>query len=342
RPMCRSFNGGDKLRRYADWIDLKQNRLLGQPLPVCRQRKYCMKCLVTGGTGFVGSNLTLHLLNEGHEVIITGHEAEQHLPEFTGKCLYPGFLGIDWDAIHDVDVVFHQAALNNTRLLDRTEMFRANLESSKALFRHVVKHGCRRIVFASSTAIYGRHPAPYHESGPYDLNTPYAESKKYVEEFAMTVADDHPDVKVVGLRYCNVYGPREHHKGRRATMIYQLAQQMQTGNPRLFKYGEQQRDYIYVKDVVQANMRAASASESCIVNCGSGRATTFNQLVDILNEILGLQRTPEYIDNPYHGNYQDNTTCDMTLAREKLGFTPRYSIRDGIQDYFESGWLVRK
>jgi len=300
-----------------------------------------MKCLVTGGTGLVGSNLALHLLREGHDVMITGHEAEQSLPEFTGKCLYPSFIGLDWDAIHDIDAVFHQAALNNTRLRDRTEMFRANLESSKALFHHVVKQGCRQIVFASSTAIYGRHPAPYHESGPYDLNTPYAESKKALEDFAMTFAQEHPDVTVVGLRYCNVYGPREQHKGTRATMIYQLAQQMQTGNPRLFKYGEQQRDYMYVKDVVQANMCAASVSENCLVNCGSGHATTFNQLVDILNTVLGTQRTPEYIDNPYDGNYQENTTCDMTLAQEKLGFSPHYSIQEGISDYFESGWLVK-
>lgn len=300
-----------------------------------------MKCLVTGGTGLVGSNLALHLLREGHEVIITGHEAEQALPEFTGKCLYPSFVGLDWDAIRDIDMVFHQAALNNTRLLDRNEMFRANLDSSKVLFRHVVKQGCRRIVFASSTAVYGRHPAPYDESGPYDLNTPYAESKKALEDFALELVQEHPTVTVVGLRYCNVYGPREQHKGSRATMIYQLAHQMQSGNPRLFKYGEQQRDYIYVKDVVRANLCAATASESCIVNCGSGRATTFNQLVEILNAVLGTRRTPEYIENPYEGNYQEHTRCHMTFAQEKLGFVPEYSIQEGIQDYFESGWLVK-
>ena len=298
-----------------------------------------MRCLVTGGTGLVGSNLTLHLMTEGHEVIITGHEAEQQLPGFTGKCLYPSFIGIDWDAIGEVDVVFHQAALNNTRVLDREEMLRANFESSKALFRYVVEHGCKRIVYASSTAVYGRNPAPYKESGPFDLNTPYAESKKLLEDFAMQFAQEHPEVTIVVLRYCNIYGPRENHKGARATMIYQFAQQMQTGNPRLFKYGEQKRDYIYVKDVVRANMLAASAQECCIVNCGSGSATSFNRLVEILNETLGFDRKPEYIDNPYESNYQAYTECDMILAREKLGFVPAYSIEAGIQDYVESGFL---
>jgi ADP-L-glycero-D-manno-heptose 6-epimerase len=298
-----------------------------------------MKCLVTGGTGLVGSNLALHLLQAGHEVMITGHEAEQELPEFKGKCLFPGFIGIDWEAIGKVDVVFHQAALNNTRLMDREEMFRANVESSKTLFQHVVRRGCKRIVFASSTAVYGKNPAPYSESGPFDLNTPYAESKKALEEFAMIFAAGNPNVIITGLRYCNVFGPREWHKGHRATMIYQLAQQMRKGNPKLFKYGEQRRDYIYVKDVVQANLCAASAPKTCIVNCGSGRATTFNRLVEILNQTLGVHRTPEYIDNPYEGNYQNDTTCDMTLAKEKIGFVPRYNIEDGIKDYYESGWL---
>jgi ADP-L-glycero-D-manno-heptose 6-epimerase len=300
-----------------------------------------MRCLVTGGTGLIGSNLALHLIRAGHDVIITGHEAEQHLPEFQGKCLYPGLIGIDWEAIGHVDVLFHQAALNNTRILDRTEMLRANVESSEALFRYVIAHGCQRIVYASSTAVYGRNPAPYKESDACDLNTPYAESKKLLEDVAARLAVTYPHVTLVGLRYCNVYGPREHHKGARATMIYQFAQQMRIGNPRLFKYGEQRRDYIYVKDVVRANMLAASASASCVVNCGSGHNITFNQLVDLLNTTLGVQRTPEYIDNPYTGNYQDHTECDLTLANEKLGFVPEYSIAEGIQDYYASGFLLR-
>ena len=300
-----------------------------------------MRCLVTGGTGFIGSNLTQQLIKEGHEVIITAHEAERTLPSFSGKRLFPGLTGIDWDVIKGIDVLFHQAALNNTRLLDRDEMLRVNLEGSKALFRYVVEHGCQRIVYASSTAVYGRNPAPYHESGPFDLNTPYAESKKLLDDFAMQFAGEHPDVRIVGLRYCNVYGPGEEHKGQRASMIYQLAQQMKHGKPTLFKYGEQKRDHIYVKDVVRANLLAASAPASCIVNCGSGKTTTFNRIVELLNNVLGYHRHPDYIDNPYAGNYQDHTECDMILAAQQLSFVPQYSIEAGIQDYFDSGALTR-
>jgi ADP-L-glycero-D-manno-heptose 6-epimerase len=145
---------------------------------------------------------------------------------------------------------------------------------------------------------------------------------------------------LVGLRYCNIYGPRESHKSTRATMIYQMAQQMQKANPKLFRNGEQTRAYAYVKDIVRANLLAAEASESCIVNCGYSSATSFNRLVEILNDVLGLQREPEYMDNPFEGNYQDNTTCDMTLAKEKLGYEPEFDIEAGIRDYYASGWLV--
>jgi len=301
---------------------------------------YRMRCLVTGGTGFIGSNLALHLQELGHEVIITGNESEQPLPEFKGKRLYPGLAGIDWDQVKGIDVLFHQAAINNTRLMDRREMLHGNLDSSLKLFRHVAEGGCRRIVYASTTAVYGRNPAPYREDGPFDLNTPYAESKKLLEEAAADLAGDFPGLITVGLRYCNVYGPRENHKGSRSTMIYQFAGQMKEGNPRLFQFGEQKRDYIYVKDVVRANLCGARAKDSCVVNCGSGKATSFNRIVEILGEVTGTRRDPEYIENPFKGNYQSNTTCDMSYAKNAIGFTPSYTIEKGIEDYFRSGWLL--
>ena len=123
-------------------------------------------------------------------------------------------------------------------------------------------------------------------------------------------------------------------------MVYQFAQQMLKGNPKLFKFGDQRRDYIYVKDVVKANMLASEAKESCVVNCGSGKAISFNKIVELLNPILGLSRDPEYIDNPFKGAYQCYTECDMNLAKEKIGFVSEYSFEKGLIDYYRSGFLI--
>lgn len=300
-----------------------------------------MRALVTGGTGFIGSNLALTLQEQGHDVVITGSPYEQVLPSFNKRIFYAGISGIRWDAIGDIDALFHQGAISDTRVYDRDEMMRANLETSKTAFEYAAKHGVKNIVYASSTAVYGNLPAPYREDGPIAPMNPYGESKALLDEYAMEFAAKHPNIRVVGLRYCNVYGPRENHKGKTSTMIYQFAQQMQVGNPRLFKMGEQKRDYIYVKDVVHANILALTAKEDCVVNCGTGSPTTFNDLVETLNRTLSLSRTPEYIDNPYGDEYQSHTECDMTLAKEKLSFVPEYDIERGIQDYFNSGFLVK-
>jgi len=298
-----------------------------------------MRILVTGGTGFVGSNIALKLMELGHEVLITGSDAEQKLPGFKGKYLQPDLIGIDWDAVGNVDAVIHEAAINDTTSLDEREMMRANVDASLALFEYAAAHGCKRIVYASSTAVYGATPAPYVEDKGLEPLNPYGLSKKVLDEKAMAFAAVHPEITVVGLRYCNVYGPRESHKGARASMIYQLAKQMAKGNPRIFKYGEQKRDYIYMKDVVEANLLALEAKESSVVNCGAGEATSFNEIIAILNKTMGLDRAPEYIENPYAARYQNFTQCDMSKAKEKIGFVPKYDVQKGIADYYESGFL---
>jgi ADP-L-glycero-D-manno-heptose 6-epimerase len=130
-----------------------------------------------------------------------------------------------------------------------------------------------------------------------------------------------------------VYGPDEAHKGAAASMIYQLAKQIQAGKqPRIFKYGEQQRDFVYVKDVVEATLLAAEADHSGVYNVGSGRPTSFNEIVALLNKALGTDYDPDYFDNPYPF-YQPHTEADVTRARAELGYAPSYPIDRGIAEY---------
>ncbi len=285
------------------------------------------RCLVTGGTGFIGSNLAQRLMALGHEVIITGNRTEQSVK--VHKMLEPSLLGIDWNEIKYIDVVFHQAANNDTTCKNRNEMMLANVTASEHLFERCLEAGCKHFVYASSTAIYGNEPAPYVE-GKTVVNPAnvYAESKAKLEEVAYGFSEY---AKVVGLRYCNVYGPGECHKGKRASMITQLICQMAQGKrPRLFKYGEQQRDYIHVSDVVEANLSAWRYADSGVFNCGSGSTVSFSQLVEWINEYLGLQLEPEWIDNPHGAAYQNFTQCDMKRAEALLGFRPLISIKEGV------------
>lgn len=299
-----------------------------------------MKALVTGGTGFIGSNLVSRLVSDGVDVIISGTDGELKPKNFVGLNVGRDFSCINWKAVGKVDVVFHEAAITDTACYDADEMFRVNVHNSLKLFEGALGAGCKRFVFASSAAVYGNADVPFRESGRVLPLNCYAESKLALENAAMEFASKNSGVVAVGLRYCNVYGPGEFYKGRTSTMIYQFAQQMLKGNPRLFKWGEQKRDYVYVGDVVEVNVLASKSKESCVVNCGSGHAVSFNDLVVMLNSVLGLNRTPEYFDNPYVGKYQNHTCCDMSFADEKLGFVPAFYLRKGIEDYLSRGLLV--
>jgi ADP-L-glycero-D-manno-heptose 6-epimerase len=124
-----------------------------------------------------------------------------------------------------------------------------------------------------------------------------------------------------------------------------LAQQIKKGPPCLFGDGEQKRDYIFIDDVVRANLLAMEVNDTCVINIATGKATSFNQLVSILRITIPADvgvdtwSDPEYVPNPYKGAYQNHTRCDMTVAKEILDFTPKYDISRGIAEYYKRGEL---
>jgi ADP-L-glycero-D-manno-heptose 6-epimerase len=144
---------------------------------------------------------------------------------------------------------------------------------------------------------------------------------------------------VVGLRYFNVYGPGEDHKGKFASMIHQLAKQMRAGKrPRIFTAGEQKRDFVYVEDVVQANLKAMTAKVGGSFNVGCGGAFSFNEVVAELNRVLGTDLPPEYFENPYSFT-QDWTEANVGESRKAIGYEPRFDLKRGVEAYAESGRL---
>lgn len=288
-----------------------------------------MNVLITGGTGFIGCNLAQHYMKD-HTVLLTGNQKENDL-----DCLSYEFHNIDWAAIPKIDIVFHQAAITDTMIHDRDMMMRVNFWESRQLIDGAIKAGVKKIVYASSAAVYGDNVAPFKEADAHKCLNVYGESKLLLDRYCEIVSASRPDVSIIGLRYSNVYGPGEVHKQHARSMVLQLYQQMTVGSPKLFEWGEQKRDFVYIKDVVQANVRAAESNTSGVFNVGSGSPVSFNRIVEILNNYVPAPRTVEYIPNNIATFYQNHTELDLTKANKELGYNPQYSIENGIKDYVE-------
>jgi ADP-L-glycero-D-manno-heptose 6-epimerase len=310
--------------------------------------------LVTGGAGFIGSNLAKRLARDGHDVVAADtflSSGWQTLADFDGDVLTLAHR-LDIEGVEQAiaargafDVIFHQAAITGVIAADGSAtagndvnaFLRNNVEQFRQILDLSVETGAR-VVYASSCSVYGRNPPPMRETQPYDPLNVYAFSKVQMERLARIYAPKlaHP---IVGLRYSNVYGPGEDHKGKLASMIHQLAKQMRAGKrPRVFTAGQQRRDFVYIDDVVSANLCALSARTSGVCNAGAGRSWSFNEVVAELNAVLGTTLEPDYFDNPY-GFTQDWTETDQRLAREEIGYEPQFDLARGVRAYFDSGKL---
>jgi ADP-L-glycero-D-manno-heptose 6-epimerase len=310
-----------------------------------------VRILVTGGAGFIGSNLAKRLANDGHEVTVADTffaAPYSNLIDFPGDVLTlkdPQ----DTDSMTRLgkfDVIFHQAGITGViggHGVDlpqqdlQQQMMRNNVETFRAILDWAGQTGSR-VVWASSCSIYGRGPVPMRESQPPDPLNIYAFSKLAMERLAMRYAPRlaHP---IVALRYTNVYGPGEEHKGKLASMIHQLAAQMRCGNrPRIFTAGQQRRDFVYIDDAVQANLKALTSTRSGVFNVGSGKSWSFNEVVAELNRALKTNLQPDYFENPYSFT-QDWTEADLTESRRCLAYEPRFDLSRGIDAYLASGKL---
>lgn len=293
-----------------------------------------MKAVVTGGAGFIGSNLAFELERKGAQVTVLDDFSAgnfKNLRSFKGEVIAQSVNDFSWEKLGSLDVIFHQAALTDTTVTDEKRMMFNNLEG----FRKVLEFAAAKkikLIYASSAGVYGNEPAPQREKGTLSPLNIYAYSKFAGDQLAIRAAME-ARITIVGLRYFNVFGMGEQHKGKYASMIYQLAEQMRSGKrPRIFHDGEQTRDHIYIKDVVDANLKALETKESGIANIGTGKATSFNRIIEILNDILGTRLEPDYFDNPY-GFYQNSTQADTAEAKRLFGFEARWSVEVGMKEY---------
>ena len=303
-----------------------------------------LNLIITGGAGFIGSNLTLALQERFPDARLTVIDDFRsgdfkNLRGYRGDFIAQNLATLDWRKQFDdesFDAIFHLASITDTTLHDQFLQVHDNVESFRRIL-NFARPAETRIIYASSAATYGSATEASVESNGAAPANIYAFSKMIIDNIAIRAAAESPDWIIIGLRYFNVYGPREAHKGVPASMVYHLAQQMKGGQrPRIFKHGEQKRDFVYVKDAVEGSILALEAMESGIYNLGCGQARSFNELVDVLNRCLGTKLQADYVDNP-HAHYQNFTQADLTNARSALGYEPRFPLEDGVRDYMQ--WL---
>ncbi len=309
--------------------------------------------LITGGAGFIGSNLAFYFQENHPETKVVVLDMFRSGESFSNGNLksfghFKNLLGFRGEIIsgdindkelllhlekeYNFDYIFHEAAISDTTVQEQDLMIKTNINAYKDLLDLAVTQNAN-MIYASSAATYGNAESP-QRVGREAPNNVYGFSKLSMDYLSREYMKK-TSISIVGLRYFNVYGEREYFKNSTASMVLQFGHQILSGKkPRLFEGSDKiLRDFIYIGDIIQANIKAMQTKESGIYNVGTGKARSFQDIVDILQKELGTELDCEYIPNPFIGSYQFHTEADITTTKEALGYEPSFKMEDGIKAY---------
>jgi UDP-glucose 4-epimerase len=304
------------------------------------------KFLVTGGAGFIGSNICKRLVSQGCFVrvvdnLLTGKKS--NLADIIDKIEFiqadMGDEDVARSAMKDIDFCLHQGALPSVpRSVDNPAATHQHcLNATFTLLLAARDAGIKRFVYASSSSAYGDTPTlPKVETMPPNPLSPYA-AAKLAGEYYCSVFYTVFGLETISLRYFNVFGPHQDPTSQYAAAIPAFVTAILKGcQPTVYGDGEQSRDFTYVDNVVEANLLAARVKKTCgeVVNIACGQAVTVNEVIDIINELLGKNIKPIYADSR-PGDVK-HSLADITLAKKLIGFKPKVSFRDGLQEAI--GW----
>lgn len=297
-----------------------------------------MKYLITGGAGFIGSNLVRHLLFKGNEILVVDDLSTGSLDnlkgienkiEFilanSGDCL--GF-----SQIKNLDGIFHLGMPSSSPLYKENHSLVGEAINVFIAILDLAKRENCKLVFASTSSIYNGNPVPFKEDMAVFPKDFYSEARYFMERMAKLYFNLW-GVKSIGLRFLSVYGPGEESKKNLANMVSQIIWWIKDGKqPILYGNGEQTRDFVYVKDAVLALcLSMDSKIEQDIFNVGTGESHSFNEVVKIVNNVLKKDIKPAYLDNPVQ-NYVALHLGDTAKAENVLGFKTQYSLEQSIRE----------
>lgn len=309
--------------------------------------------LITGGAGFIGSNLAFYFQKNYPYAKIIVLDSFRSGETFSNGNLksfghFKNLIGFHGTVIsgdindknllkslekdYKFDYIFHQAAISDTTVQEQDLMIKTNVNAYEELLKIAIKHKAN-MIYASSAATYG--DSNRFEVGFEKPNNVYGFSKVMMDNITYEYLKQDLPISIVGLKYFNVYGPREFYKNKTASMVVQFGHQILKGEtPRLFEGSDKiLRDFIYIEDVIQANIKACKPKKSGVYNVGTGVARSFEDIVDILQKNLKASKNKEYIPNPYIGQYQFFTQANIETSKKFLDFKPKYSLEDGIKEY---------
>lgn len=309
--------------------------------------------LITGGAGFIGSNLAFYFQKNYPYAKIVVLDCFRSGETFSNGNLksfghFKNLIGFNGTVIsgdindknllkslekdYKFDYIFHQAAISDTTANEQDLMIKTNVNAYEDLLKIALKHKAN-MIYASSAATYG--DSNRFEVGFEKPNNVYGFSKVMMDNITYEYLKQELPINIVGLKYFNVYGQREFYKNKTASMVVQFGHQILKGEtPKLFEGSDKiLRDFIYIEDVIQANIKACKPKKSGVYNVGTGIARSFEDIVDILQKNLKAPKNKEYIPNPYIGQYQFFTQANIETTKKFLDFKPKYTLEDGIKAY---------
>jgi len=298
------------------------------------------KVLVTGGAGFIGSNLSRMLLDEGNEVILYDNLSSgyrENVPALPDAKFIEGDIrnaSLLTEVMRDTDTVFHLAAsVGNARSIAYPiEDSEINVIGTLRVLEAARAQGVRKIVFSSSAGIFGELKSlPIREDHPVEPNSPYGASKLAAEKMCLAYAQLY-ELEAVCLRYFNVYGINQRYDAY-GNVIPIFAHRMLRGEAlTVFGDGEQTRDFINVGDVAKANLQASQTrSVSGAFNIASGSAITVNRLIELMSAAGEISPVVEY--GPLRSGDVRHSRADVSAAREAFGFQPSVKLEEGLSEY---------